>query len=136
MYVCTRNMYACMCVCVHTRVSHSVFSSGSKVKAYQPAASRPARRCSNTFFSTSSLVFPFRRSSLRFAFALAGDRFEVFDSRIILKSIHPLDQSRSGNSKISLLSFLSFFIGNRRSSASLKAKKESHYVVSPYYMKR
>lgn len=78
-------------------------------------------------------MFPFRRSSLRFAFALAGDRFEVFDSRIILKSIHPLDQSRSGNSKISLLSFLSFFIGK---SQELKAKKESHYVVSPYYMKR
>lgn len=102
--ICTR-----VCVCVYIRAS--AIRSLVPVQRSKPTNPLPARRCSNTFFSTSSLVFPFRRSSLRFAFALAGDRFEIFDSRIILKSIHPLDQSRSGNSKISLLSLLSFFIG-------------------------
>lgn len=103
----TYNMYSCMCAYVY--ICASVFSSGSKVKAYQPAASRPARRCSNTFFFFSIiLAFPFRRSSLRFAFAFRsfskfGDIPLPLDSRAMYLNLS-IRQINLANSKISFLS--------------------------------
>lgn len=71
----------CVCVYICTRVDHSVFSSGSKVKAYQPPIPLPCgplhakarSKCLNTFFSTSSVLLS--RFSIFSSFAFAADRF-------------------------------------------------------------
>lgn len=76
-------IYTRVCVCVYicTRVDHSVFSSGSKVKAYQPPTPLPRgplharRKCLNTFFSTSSVFLSLSRFSIFSSFAFAVDRF-------------------------------------------------------------
>lgn len=125
-------------VCIHTCVSHSVFSSGSKVKAYQPPTNPlpcgQQEMLEYIFFHLFPLCFSF--ADLLFGLLshspviVARTRnSEIYSastrllSRIILKSIHSLHQSRGGNFK--------------RSSESLKnkKKKKSHYVACPYYIK-
>lgn len=95
----TYNMYSCMCAYVY--ICASVFSSGSKVKAYQPAASRPARRCSNTYFfffhhPCVSLSPIFSSVCFRISIVLEIRRYSAstrFEGNVF-KSIHSSDQSR------------------------------------------
>lgn len=138
MYVpCTRNIYiSCMCVYIPASAIRSLVP----VQRSKPTNHLPTRclvankRCLNTFFSTSSLYVSLspifssvcsriRRWSFRELEIRKYSASTRLLSRIILKSIHSLHQSRSGNSK--------------RISESLKnkKKKKSHYVACPYYIK-